>query len=306
MFLDSYHSKMNGNISWDDHRYFLAIARARSLTGASKVLGVSQPTVSRRLEAMEKSRNAELFHRTRVGYELTPVGAELFEAVCRVEEQLNEADRNILGRDSEITGALRFTSTEIFINGYLGQHIWAFLREHKEIELRLVCTQSTLSISRREADIAVRFAERPPDTLIGRRLGTVAYSVYAAVDQVEAFAGIENGKSEWIGMHDEAFNRMLYGTFLPSTRPKHRTDSMAAMQAMVRAGLGVSILPCYAADPDPALVRLIDRPFTDPKFDIWLVYHPDTRRTRRLRLFADFVINRIRADIDLFEGRHVN
>jgi DNA-binding transcriptional LysR family regulator len=303
--MDSYHSKMNENTSWDVHRFFLAIARSGSLTAASKVLGVSQPTVSRRLEEIERSRNVRLFQRTRVGYELTPVGVELFEAVSRVEEQLNEADRNILGRDGEITGALRFTSTEIFINDYLGQHIWTFLRDHKEIELRLISTQSTLSISRREADIAVRFTEQPPDTLIGRRLGTIAYSVYAAADKAQAFAGIESGKSEWIGMHDEVYNRMLYGTFLPSTRPKHRTDSMAAMQAMVRAGLGVSILPCYAADPDPALVRLIDKPFTDPKFDIWLIYHPDTRRTRRLRLFADFVINRIKADIDLFEGRRL-
>ena len=75
------------------------------------------------------------------------------------------------------------------------------------------------------------------------------------------------------------------------------------MQSMVGAGLGVSILPCYAADPDPAIVRVLDKPFTDPKFDIWLVYHPDTRRTRRLRLFADFVIDTIKSDIDLFEGR---
>ena len=75
------------------------------------------------------------------------------------------------------------------------------------------------------------------------------------------------------------------------------------MQAMVSAGLGVSILPCYTADPDPSLVRLNERPFCDPKFDIWVVYHPDTRRTRRLRLFADFIIDTIRSDIDLLEGR---
>ena len=75
------------------------------------------------------------------------------------------------------------------------------------------------------------------------------------------------------------------------------------MQSMVGAGLGVSILPCYAADPDPSVVRVMEEPFIDPKFDIWLVYHPDTRRTRRLRLFADFVIDTIKSDIDLFEGR---
>jgi len=85
--------------------------------------------------------------------------------------------------------------------------------------------------------------------------------------------------------------------------PKHRVDSMAAMLAMVREGLGVSILPCYTADLDPALARLDSSVFRDPKFDIWILNHPDARRTRRLRLFADFLVKRIKADVELFEGR---
>lgn len=73
---------------WEDHCFFLAIARARSLTGAAKSLSVTQPTVSRRLEAMEKGLGVRLFTRTRKGYELTPSGTELFETVARVEEEL--------------------------------------------------------------------------------------------------------------------------------------------------------------------------------------------------------------------------
>ena len=302
--MDIFHTNLNMQTSWDDHRYFLAIARARSLTGAAKALAVSQPTVSRRLEAMERNLGSQLFHRTRKGYELTPTGADLFDTVVRVEEELLEADRNIFGRDQEISGALRFTSTEIFINGYLGPHIWDFLRLNDEIELQLVCTQSVLSISRREADIAVRFTEKPPETLVGKRLGTVAYAIYAAAGpESRRVAALDRSDWNWIGMHNETFNRMLYGTFLPSTRPKHRVDSMAAMHAMVQEGLGVSILPCYTADLDPALTRLDSSVFRDPKFDIWILYHPDARRTRRLRLFADFLVQRIKADIDLFEGR---
>lgn len=296
---------MNNRTSWDDHRYFLAIARTRSLTRAAAALGVSQPTVSRRLESIEKSLGARLFRRTRNGYELTEVGGEFFTTVTRVEDLLNEADRHVLGRDSEVSGVLRLTSTDIFINGYFGAHLWKFLARHPRIDLMLSCTQTPLSISRREADIAVRFTAEPPETLIGRRLGTIAYSVYAAAGMVAGDTAPDPEELAWIGMQNEAYNRMLYGTFLPSTRPKHRTDSMGAMQAMVRAGLGVSILPCYTADPDPALVRLDGAVFTDPKFDIWVIYHPDTRQTRRLRLFADFVSETIRADLDLFEGRRV-
>lgn len=255
---------------------------------------------------MERSLGAKLFHRTRNGYELTSPGIDLFETVTRVEEELIEANRSIFGRDQEISGALKFTSTEIFVNGYLGPHIWEFLRQNSEIELQLLCTQAVLSISRREADIAVRFTEKPPDTLVGRRLGTAAYAIYAAAGPTaERLGRIDRSYWNWIGMHNEIYDRMLYGTFLPGTRPKHRVDSMAAMHSMVREGLGVSILPCYTADRDPNLVRLVARPFRDPKFDIWVVYHPDARRTRRLRLFADFVVKQIKSDIDLFEGRQV-
>lgn len=302
--LNSLHTFLNMTTSWDDHRFFLAIARTHSLTAAAKSLSVSQPTVSRRLETMERGLGVRLFTRTRKGYALTSAGAELFETVVRVEEELMQADRSIKGRDQEISGRLRFTSTEIFVNGYLGPHLWSFLGTHPEIELHLACTQNLLNIGRGEADIAIRFTEKPPETLVGRRLGTVAYAIYAASSKAgQEFQGMDTDELPWIGMFDENFNRMLYGTFLPSTRPKHRVDSMAAMQAMVREGLGVSILPCYTADIDPSLTRLTPTPLIDPKFSIWMLYHRDTRHTGRLRLFADFLIDQIKTDIDLFEGR---
>jgi len=291
-------------ISWDDHRYFLAIARAGMLTAAAKALVVSQPTVSRRLGAMESRLGAKLFNRTRKGYELTASGAELFETVTRVEEELAEADRTLFGRDRAISGSLRFTSTEIFINGYLGRHVWDFLRKYSEVEIRLICTQSLLSLGRGDADLAIRFTENPPDSLIGRRLAKVAYGIYAAKGATaERFLGVERSDWEWIGMHTEAFNRMIFGTFAPNTRLKHRVDDMSAMHAMARAGLGVAILPCYTADVDSTLTRLQPEPLLDPKFTMWLLYHPNVRRTRRLRLFADFITDRVKGDIELFEGR---
>jgi DNA-binding transcriptional LysR family regulator len=291
-------------MSWEDHRFFLAIARAGTLTAAAATLAVSQPTVSRRLEAMERKLGARLFHRTRKGYELTASGAELFDTVARVEEELAEANRSISGRDQSISGSLRVTSTETFINGYLGQHVWEFLRENNEVEIQLICTDSMLSLSRGEADLAIRFTENPPETLIGRRLGSLAYAIYAATGPAgDRFSSGEPSRWEWIGMHTEAFNRMVFGTFSPSSRLKHRVDSVSTMRAMARAGLGVSILPCYVADLDPGLRRVDPEPLIDSRFDMWVLYHPNARRTRRLRKFAQYLMKKIRADIDLFEGR---
>ena len=291
-------------ISWDDHRFFLAIARAGTLTAAAAALSVSQPTVSRRLEAIERKLGARLFQRTRKGYELTEGGAELFETVARVEEELAEADRSVFGRDQSIAGVLRFTSTETFLNGYLGRHVWEFLQENSAVEIQLICTDTTLSLGRSEADLAIRFTEKPPETLVGQRLGKVAYAIYAAAGPTgDRFSCMERARWEWIGMHTESFNRTIFGTFSPSSKPKHRVDSVSAMCGMVRAGLGVSILPCYTADPDPELRRIDPNPLIDSRFDMWVLYHPNARRTRRLRAFAEFVTDRIRSDLDLFEGR---
>lgn len=118
----------------------------------------------------------------------------------------------------------------------------------------MICTQSVLSLSRGDADLAVRFTERPPDTLVGHRLGTVAYGIYrAAGEERDEPAGIDG--RDRIGLHDETFNRKLYGTFLPRTRLKHRVDSMEAMHAMgarasvsrsCRATRPIAILRCAA------------------------------------------------------------
>lgn len=290
--------------NWDDHRFFLAIARARSLTAAGKALGVSQPTVSRRLEALEAKMKVRLFDRTRHGYELTAVGMDLFETVQQVEEDLADVDRRIYGKDQDLTGGLRITCTEIFLNGYLSSFVWQFLKENPGIELSVVCTQSLLSLSRSDADLALRFTQSPPETLAGRRLTSVAYCVYAASDAAgDQFTQANQKEWDWIGLHDDMYNRMLFGTVMTEGRFKHRVDSMAAMQSMVRAGLGVTLLPCYVADRDRGLRRIEPDPLLDSRFDLWILYHPDIRRVYRVRLFVDFLSNLIRSDLDLFEGR---
>ena len=289
--------------NWDDHRYFLAIARERSLTAAGKALGVSQLTVSRRLEALEAKLKVRLFDRTRHGYALTAVGMDLFGTVQRIEEYLAEVDRKIYGKDQDLTGGLRFTCTEILLNGYLAPHVWRFLRQNPGIELSVICTQSQLSLSRGDADLAIRFTRRPPETLAGRRLASVAYAVYAASDATgDRFTAANRAAWDWIGVHDEMYNRMLFGTVLPESGFKHRVDSMAAMQSMVSSGIGVTLLPCYVADLDPRLRRAEPDPVPDIKLDMWILYHPDVRRVYRVRLFADFITDLITSDLELFEG----
>ncbi|MCP4327649.1 MAG: LysR family transcriptional regulator [Alphaproteobacteria bacterium] len=290
--------------NWDDHRYFLAIARERSLTAAGKALGVSQPTVSRRLDSLEAKLKVRLFDRTRTGYELTAVGMDLFETVQQVEEDLAEADRRIYGKDQDLTGGLRITCTEILFNGYLSPFVWRFLRQNPGIDLSVMCTRSQLNLSRADADLALRFTRHPPESLAGRRLASVAYGVYAARGKDgDRFTPANRADWDWIGMPDESYNRSIFGAASPEGHFKHRVDSMAAMQSMTRSGLGVAVLPCYVADRDESLRRAAPDALLDVNIDMWILYHPDVRRVYRVRLFADFITGLIGSDLDLFEGR---
>ena len=287
-------------MNWDDLRYFLAIARAPSLSAAGRDLGVSQPTVSRRLAAMESRLGVRLFDRSPDGHGLTAIGSEMFEQVARVEVELAAIDRRVFGQDSRLQGDLRLTCTEVLANLYLAPHLARFVARHPEIDLEVVCTFEHLSLSRREADVAIRVTARPPETLLGRRLAATAICAYAAP---EAVARRGAAPWDWIGWRDATYTRMMITGVFPEARIRHRVDDMQTMCAMARAGLGAIVVPCYMADPDPGLVRIHGEPITQAGLDLWLLTHRDVKRVTRIRRFADFIAETILADRDLFEGR---
>ncbi len=291
-------------MNWDDYRYFLAIARARTLTEAAKALGVSQPTVSRRLKAMEDGLGVRLLEHTPSGYVLSAPGMEIVEAVEQIEDELNSIDRKVFGQDRRLTGAIRITCTEVMANLYLAPHLADFLVDHPEIDLSVICTFQHLSLGRREADIAVRVASRPPDTLVGRRLAKAALGVYASPSETtHAVDGSGPADWTWIGWQDEAYDQLTILSSYPQARIRHRVDDLQTMRAMAQQGLGVVALPCYVSDPDPELRRIIAEPVVETAPDLWVLTHPDVRQVARVRLFTDFIAQRIHADRDLFEGR---
>ena len=294
-------------MNWDDYRYFLAIARSRSLTDAAKELGVSQPTVSRRLKAIEDGLGVRLLDHTKSGYELSAPGVEIFEAVQHVEDELNSIDRQVFGQDRRLTGSLRITCTEVMANLYLARHLGEFLAEHPQIDLSIVCTFQHLSLGRREADIAIRVTSQPPDTLIGRRLTKTALGIYvAATGAVRLTEGSGPADWTWIGWQDDAYNQLMITGRFPVARIRHRVDDLQSMRSMAQQGLGVVVLPCYMADPDPELRRVVPDALIENVPDLWVLSHPDVRSVTRVRLFTDFIAERISADRDLFEGRRPN
>jgi hypothetical protein len=188
------------------------------------------------------------------------------------------------------------------LNGYLAPYVWQFLDRHPGIEFS--CTDTHLSLSRRDADVAIRFTGRPPETLIGRRLAKMAFGVYSGIGETSNSWDRSNVEAwDWIGWHDEFYNRMLITRAFPEARIKYRVDSIAALQSMARHGLGIGVLPCYTADPDPGLRRVLPKPLSEGTPDLWILHHSDLRGVSRVSLFAEFIADIIAADRDLFEGR---
>jgi DNA-binding transcriptional LysR family regulator len=291
-------------MNWDDLRIFLAIARFRSLTAAGRELGVSQPTVSRRLAAMEESLGVRLFDRSKQGYELSTPGLEIFETVQHVEQELSDISRRVFGQDRRLTGSLRVTCTAVMADLYLAAHLSRFLEQHPGIDLSVICTFQHLSLSRREADVALRVTSQPPDSLVGRRLAKVALGVYAAAAKARDLSEASSRRDwDWIGWQDETYNRMMIAGSFPDARIKHRVDDLQAMRSLARHGSGVAVLPCYMGDLDAGLRRVVPTPIEEGAPELWLLCHPDVRRVARVRLFMDFIAEVIQSDRELFEGR---
>lgn len=166
--------------NWDDLRVFLAVARAGSLSGAARALSVNHSTVFRRIGAFEAALGVRLFERQSDGYLLTPAGEELRDGALRIEEEIASLSRKVAGQDLRLSGAVRVTTIDMLAFGLLPRHLARFRDAYPGIEIELVVGNTMLNLSRREADVALRVGNTPPETLVGRRVGRLALPSTAA------------------------------------------------------------------------------------------------------------------------------
>ena len=169
-------------MNWDDLKVFLSVMDAGSVRGAAKNLGISHSTVSRRLDALENDLGVRLFDRLSKGYVPTASGEEIAAFASDMLDDVNELQRRVVGADSRLTGAIRVTMPDLFACHLLMPDIVRFSQAYPDINVDLVLSYETLSISNREADVAVRITDKPAEHLVGRKVGRYANAVYATVD----------------------------------------------------------------------------------------------------------------------------
>jgi DNA-binding transcriptional LysR family regulator len=296
---------------WNDLQFVLAVARSGALTTAAKTLGIDHSTAFRRLNALETRLGVRLFERLPGGsYALSPNGERMATAAERMEEEALAVSRDLTGSDLRLSGRLRVTSSETLAYRLLTGYIAAFRKVHPGIVVELAIDNRVLSLSHREADVALRPVRPKERELWGRKLADVAWAIYAARDFSGALTnGLRNPKDiqeyPLVGW-DEAATGIAAAAWLsriPASTFAFRSNSLVNQLVAAKAGMGLAILPCYLADPEPELIRLLPEPIPELAGELWIVTHADLRRTARIRAFFDLVGNGLTAERDLFEGK---
>ncbi len=295
------------SVDWNDLKVFLAVAQHGSIRAASDALRVAHSTVSRRIDALEHGLNTRLFDRTPDGLLITMAGEEFLVSARLVEETMHGAERALAGRDAGLSGDVRFTLPLVVAITVLADDLSRFATENPEMNLILETTDDLLDLSKREADVAMRFVRignSPPDYLVGRALATSATCAYASKEYIETheFHG-DNRNATWLGWDDMVeYPKWVLEWSLEPMPVKGRYNDVQIQMAFARRGFGMALLPCMLADPDPDLHRVPGaRPMQHTK--IWMLTHPDLRDSVRLRRFREFVNQAILDKADLFEGR---
>ncbi|WP_162911095.1 LysR family transcriptional regulator [Azohydromonas sediminis] len=294
-------------LDWSDLRYALAVGHAGSPGAAARRLGVNATTVLRRLDALEARLGARLFDRSRRGYVPTDAGRLVIEQARRMADQADEIERRVLGRDRELTGLLRVTTAFVIMEHLLPHPLAAFARDYPGIEVEVVENAFLVDLSRRhadqaqtwarlEADVALRMSTHVAEHLVGRQLGTTqcrAYALRGGAGLPQSVQPLETLVREvpWVAFERDAHAR-VYDRWMRSqlaqARVRVRVDIFNAMAAMLRTGVGISVLPTFMAARHPELVPVSD-PIPELSVPVWMLTHPDLRQTARVRAFMQHV-----------------
>jgi DNA-binding transcriptional LysR family regulator len=292
---------------WSDYRYFLALARAGTLAGAARELGVEHTTVSRRIAALEGALGAKLFVRTPDGFVLTAAGEDALPRIEEAARAIEAVESRVGGEDSELRGKVRITASDAF-SGFILRRLGPLRVRYPEVVVEFLTGNQFYDLARREADLAVRIAPRlaTPD-LIGRKIADCGWGLYATesylarVDRPlsDGFPGHDviaydaehafYPGAEWLAANAGGANVVMQG------------NNIVAVLNAATIGVGIAALPCFLADVEATLRRV--RPDVIASRPMWLVVHPDLAKVARVRVVMDCVVEMMAAEAALLSGR---
>jgi DNA-binding transcriptional LysR family regulator len=290
---------------WSDVRVFLTVQRTGSFTAAAKVLRIDQTTVGRRIAALETTLGSKLFRRGRDGLELTPAGRDIVETAERMEEAALTLGRTAEGRDQSVEGPVRLTTFESMGEYVIAQRVAELHARHPSLVLDLNTDDRSLSLTRREADLAVRFGRPDQSDLAVKKLASLAYAVYASRSYLERHPVQRERLNEHpVITYSDDLPLLPQARWLRDHGGRiafHSNNTNIVVKAIC-AGMGLGAIGCYVGDQQPELVRVVE-PEELTTRDLLLVVHTDLQRVPRVRAVADWVIDLMDKHADLLAGR---
>jgi DNA-binding transcriptional LysR family regulator len=288
-------------MNWDDLRFFLALAREGTVSGAGRALEVKHTTVARRVAAFEEQLGSRLFDRMPSGYAMTQVGENLMPHALGIEELVNDADREVFGMDAKLSGSLKLAASYDVFTRLITPKLHLFTDKYAGIELELVSSTGLVDLGSRQADIALRLSPHPPEHLIGREVVHLSHGIYASETYLQE-KRIQAQLILW--SHDKNMPEWVVDHY-PGARVYARASEIMTMMEAVKNHLGLARMPCYVGDAEPTL-RRIDVPLTPSNWGVWVLSHADLRTTARVRACREFLIEIIDQQRPLIEGLNSN
>lgn len=276
---------MQYQITPADLEVVLALARGGTLARAGERLGVDASTVFRALQRLERGLGRPLFDRSRAGYLPTELGAELAQHAEQLEAALEAARSSVDAAPSRISGSVRITTTDTVLHGLVAPALQGLRAQHPLLQFELHTGNELASLTRRDADIAVRATQRPPQHLVGKRVGPIRVALYAARrGPVRHLSEVEAGHADWIAPDDalpEHPSVVWRKRHFAKVVPRYRVHSILSVLELVALGMGVGIVPLFLAEGRKDLLRLSE-PLDECETELWLLTHPEARHLRRV------------------------
>jgi DNA-binding transcriptional LysR family regulator len=292
-------------MEWDSVKLFLDLHRHKSSRAVAAEHSVSASTITRKISRLEKSLDVKLFNRSQGGFSLTENGRELLSIALRMETDAYEIERLLQGKNAVMQGAIRVTMPNHLVLSPLMRYLKGFSDLHPHISIDIHPTWEKLDLNRGEADIALRIlysGAEPPEDLIGSKIGEIYCANYASREYLKQQNLGEPSGAHWIGWNDYLPRPDWVATSAyPHLSVNHHFPEPISQLEAAKAGMGLSMLPCFLGDSAQELVR-VPAHLRWKRFDLWMLSHPDLRDAVRFKEFRQYLRERFAQDQDLWTG----
>ncbi len=291
-------------MNWDDMKVFLAIAQAKGLKKAASKLDIHHTSCARKIKTLENSLGSKLFDRLPGGYALTPAGEHLLRSASKIQNEFDAIECDLTGKDASLEGNICVTIPNGFATHLLMPDIADFMARYPDVHVEINMTYAFRDLARREADVAIRLVDNPPESLAGKRVGCVYWSAYASTQYLETHDPLNKPDAcHWLGWGDAA-NHLQWSEKkkYPDIPVRGNMYSDVLQLSAIKAHLGIASLPCFIGDRQTGIKR-IPRAKPAPLEQIWVLAYKDMMANARVRAFMDLISASFDQHKNILEGR---